>query len=48
MCGAIENGFIHSVLVDCRGFCEQLWNEVKCSLGMDNFCDASKLDDSLA
>ena len=48
MCGAIENGFIHSVLVDCRGFCEQLWNEVKCSLGMDNFCDASKLDDSFA
>ncbi|ACO68405.1 hypothetical protein MICPUN_55064 [Micromonas commoda] len=48
VCGAIENGFIHSVLVDCRGFCEQLWNEVKCPLGMDNFCDASKLDDSLA
>jgi hypothetical protein len=47
VCGAIENGFIHSVHVDCRGFCEQLWNEVKCPLGMDHLCDARKVDDSV-
>lgn len=45
--GAIEHGFIHSVHVDRRGFCEHLWNEVKSPLNMDSLFDVCKFDDPL-
>lgn len=47
VCGAIEHGFIHSVHVDRRGFCEHLWNEVKSPLNMDSLFDVCKFDDPL-